>query len=167
MMRPNPSLLFKNTYLLIIPQATVAVKARYGTRWYAVPWWPQTEGFPSEERVEVSEELKRSKSEGKINWWRADVWAVQLGWRGFPACSTVSLLKLLCLKGKKRKGILKVLSETAEEARRSIWRWSHQKSRHANQNFMIGYNRRLMTHNVQQLLKTKRGKSTWAPAEGW
>ena len=87
---------------------------------------------PSEERVEVAGELKRSKyeqiaTEGKINGWRIRIWAVEIGCRGFPAGSTVTLLKELGFNGKRRKGILKILSETAEEASRSIWRWSHQK----------------------------------------
>ena len=88
--------------------------------------------IPSEERVEVAGELKRSKyeqiaTEGKINGWRIRIWAVEIGCRGFPAGSTVTLLKELGFNGKRRKGILKILSETAEEASRSIWRWSHQK----------------------------------------
>ena len=53
---------------------------------------------PSEERVEVSGELKKSKyavlqQEGKKNGWGVQIWAVEVGCRGFPAASMATFMK--------------------------------------------------------------------------
>ena len=53
---------------------------------------------PSEERVELSGELKRTKyaglkEEGRKNGWKMQVWAIEVGCRGFPASSMVTFLK--------------------------------------------------------------------------
>ena len=53
---------------------------------------------PSEERVEVSGELKKLKykeiaQEARENGWGVRVWAVEVGCRAFPASSMASFLK--------------------------------------------------------------------------
>ena len=85
---------------------------------------------PSEERIELSGELKRTKyapllEEGRQNGWKVRVWAVEVGCKGFPAASMASLLKDLGFKGSQRGKLLKKMGQTAESASHSIWRWSH------------------------------------------
>ena len=63
---------------------------------------------PSEERIEVSGELKRLKyekiaQEAKVNGWQVKIWAVEVGCKGFPAASLGNLLKDLGFKGGQRK----------------------------------------------------------------
>ena len=84
---------------------------------------------PSEERIEVSTELKKTKyavlqEEGKRKGWGVTVWAVEVGSRGFPASSMVSLLRDMGVEGGERKRTLKRIGETAEKASKSIWNWS-------------------------------------------
>ena len=88
---------------------------------------------PTEERIEVSGELKRTKyevliSEGRRNGWRVRCWAVEVGCRGFPAVSMSTLLREIGLAGKERKKVMEKLGSVAEEASRTIWRASHHKN---------------------------------------
>ena len=87
---------------------------------------------PSEERIEVSSELKKTKyaglqREGRRNGWAVTVWAVEVGCRGFPASSMASLLKDMGIGGGERKRSLKKIGEAAEKASKSIWNWSRMK----------------------------------------
>ena len=87
---------------------------------------------PSEERIELSGELKRTKysilqEDGKKNKWDVQVWAVEVGCRGFPASSLASFLKEIGVQGGERKRMLNRMGEAAERASRSVWRWSHFK----------------------------------------
>ena len=87
---------------------------------------------PSEERIEVSSELKKMKyeglkTEGKTKGWAVTVWAVEVGCRGFPAASFATLLKDIGFGGGERKRCLKRVGEVAERASRSIWTWSRMK----------------------------------------
>ena len=87
---------------------------------------------PSEERIEVSGELKRSKyaglqEQGRKKGWVVQVWAVEVGCRGFPAASMASFLGEIGIKGNERKKKLKKIGEVAEQASRSVWTWSHHK----------------------------------------
>ena len=76
---------------------------------------------PSEERIEVSSELKKNKyeglkTEGKTNGWAVTVWAVEVGCRGFPASSLATLLKDMGITGGERWRRLKRIGESAERA---------------------------------------------------
>ena len=87
---------------------------------------------PTEERIEVSSELKKAKyaglqSEGKRNGYAVKVWAVEVGCRGFPALSMASLLKDMRIDGGERKRRLQKIGEAAEKASRSVWNWSRMK----------------------------------------
>ena len=82
---------------------------------------------PSEERIELSGELKRTKyrilqEDGKKNKWDVQVWAVEVGCRGFPASSMASFLKEMGVQGGERKRMLSRMGEAAERASRSVWR---------------------------------------------
>ena len=88
---------------------------------------------PSEERIEISGELKRTKyevvvTEGKKSGWKVRCWAVEVGCRGFPAASMSRLLKDLGFTGKERRKRIQKLASTAEDASRSIWKASHFKT---------------------------------------
>ena len=53
---------------------------------------------PNEDRVEVSNEMKRLKyeqiaQEGRLNGWRVRIWVVEVGCRSFQAISMSTLLK--------------------------------------------------------------------------
>ena len=87
---------------------------------------------PSEDRVEVSGELKRLKyeqivQEGRQNGWKVRVWAVEVGCRGFPAMSMSTLMKDLGYKGGERKKAIERIGKVAEEASQSLWKASHFK----------------------------------------
>ena len=87
---------------------------------------------PGEERIEVSGELKRTKyaglqEEGRKNGWLIQIWAIEVGCRGFPAASMASFLKEIGIHGNERRRKLKRIGEGAENASRSIWGWSHFK----------------------------------------
>ena len=87
---------------------------------------------PSEERIEVSSELKKMKYEGlkiegRSNGWAVTVWAVEVGCRGFPASSLATFLKDIGIGGGERRRRLKRIGETAERASKSIWNWSRMK----------------------------------------
>ena len=85
---------------------------------------------PSEERVEVSGELKKARyaplqEEGKANGWKVQVWAIEVGCKGFPAASMASFLKDMGLPCSERAHKLKKIGEVAENSSRKIWGWSH------------------------------------------
>ena len=87
---------------------------------------------PSEDRIEVSGELKRSKyaiiqQEGKRQGWRVQVWAVEVGCRGFPAASMASFLKDIGVTGGDRKRKLRKIAETTERASKWLWNCSRFK----------------------------------------
>ena len=87
---------------------------------------------PIEERVEISNELKRSKyaeleAAGRLNGWSVKIWAVEVGSRGFPAASMATFLKQVGCKGGERRKILKQLGSEAEQASATLWRMSHVK----------------------------------------
>ena len=89
---------------------------------------------PGEERIEVSGELKRTKyavlqEEGRKNGWLVQIWAIEIGCRGFPAASMATFLKDIGIYGNERRRKLKTLGEIAENASRAIWRWSHFKNK--------------------------------------
>ena len=84
---------------------------------------------PSEERIEVSGELKREKyakieAEGRLRGWAVRTWTVEVGCRGFPAASMATFLKDLGIGGSERKRALRRIGETAEGCSKTIWRWS-------------------------------------------
>ena len=84
---------------------------------------------PSEDRVEVSGELKKAKyaplqEQGKANGWKVHVWAVEVGCKGFPAASMASFLKDIGFAGGERNRLLKHIGEEAMMASRRIWNWS-------------------------------------------
>ena len=82
---------------------------------------------PSEDRVEVAGELKKSKyvvlqQEGKRKGWTVQVWAVEVGCRGFPAASMATFLRDMGMEEGEKRRRLKKFGETAERA--SKWLWS-------------------------------------------
>ena len=82
---------------------------------------------PIEDRIEIAGEIKRNKysiieEEGKANGWGVQIWAVEIGCRGFPAKSTKRLLKQMGLNARKQKECAEKLGKIAEEASRNIWR---------------------------------------------
>ena len=88
---------------------------------------------PGEERIEVSGEIKRTKyaglqEEGRKNGWLVQIWAIEVGCRGFPAASMASFLKEIGIQGNERRRKLKRIGEVAENASRAIWGWSHYKN---------------------------------------
>ena len=87
---------------------------------------------PSEERIEVSGELKRSKyqeivEEAKSKGWKVRIWCVEVGCKGFPAASMANLLKDLGLSGTKRNNCLRRIGNAAELASNTLWKRSFYK----------------------------------------
>ena len=81
---------------------------------------------PSEDRVEVSGELKKAKyaplqEQGKTNGWNVYLWAVEVGCKGFPAASMASFLKDMGIAGGERNSQLKKIGEEAMNSSRKIW----------------------------------------------
>ena len=103
-----------------------------------ISWKTKQVGFieltvPSEERIEVSGEIKKSKYEaiaieGRQRGWRVRIWAVEVGCRGFPASSMASFIKEIGYSGKEGKRIIEEIGRTAEMASHSIWKWSQIKN---------------------------------------
>ena len=88
---------------------------------------------PNEDRIEVSGELKKAKYEpiaidGRQKGWKVRIWAVEVGRRGFPASSMASFMKDIGYRGKEGKRVLEGISQTAESATHSIWKWSQMKN---------------------------------------
>ena len=84
---------------------------------------------PSEERVEISGELKRAKyeeieREGRRKGWSVRTWTVEVGCRGFPAASMATFLKEIGIGGGERGRSLKKIGEAAERCSKAIWGWS-------------------------------------------
>ena len=87
---------------------------------------------PTEDRLEISHELKRGKYEelaegSRRNGWRATIWPVEVGCRGFAARSLTQLLKDIGYRGRQKKNIIKKVEEVAENSTHAIWNWSHSK----------------------------------------
>ena len=88
---------------------------------------------PSEDRIEVSGELKKTKYEaiaveGRQKGWRVRIWAVEVGCRGFPASSMAAFMKEIGYRGKEGKKVIEEIGHSAERASHSIWNWSQIKS---------------------------------------
>ena len=88
---------------------------------------------PTEERIEISGELKRLKyeeiaQEAKKNGWRVKIWAIEVGCRGFPAISLSTFLKDMGYQGGKRKKIVDRIGKTAEQASQTLWKCSFHKN---------------------------------------
>ena len=86
---------------------------------------------PNEDRVEVSNEMKRSKYatlqvEGKKRGWSVQVWAVEVGCRGFPAGSMATFLSDLGFIGANKRRVLRKVGEAAEKGSKWIWRCSQR-----------------------------------------
>ena len=84
---------------------------------------------PSEERVELSGELKKAKYEelkieGERKGWRVRIWTVEVGCRGFPATSMANFLRDIGVGGGERSRSLKRIGEAAERCSKAIWNWS-------------------------------------------
>ena len=87
---------------------------------------------PNEDRVEVSNEMKRSKYaslqvEGKKRGWSVQVWAVEVGCRGFPAGSMATFLNDLGFSGASKRRVLRKVGEAAEKGSKWIWCCSQRK----------------------------------------
>ena len=87
---------------------------------------------PSEERIEVSGEIKRMKyeqiaQEGKLKGWRVRIWAIEVGCKGFPAASLSSFFKDIGYPGGKRKKAVESIGRAAEQASHSLWKASFYK----------------------------------------
>ena len=88
---------------------------------------------PSEDRIEVSGEMKKAKYEaiatdGRRKGWRVQIRAGEVGCRGFPASSMASFIKEIGYRGKDCKKALEEIGKAAEMASHSIWNWSQIKS---------------------------------------
>ena len=88
---------------------------------------------PSEDRIEVSGEIKKTKYEaiaieGRQRGWRVRIWAVEVGCRGFPASSMASFIKEIGYSGKDGKRIMEDIGHAAEMASHAVWRWSQIKN---------------------------------------
>ena len=81
---------------------------------------------PYEDRMEVANELKRSKYEDlkrscEENNWKVALWPVEVGVRGFTGASLAQVLKELGVVGKKRRDCIKRMSSEAEAGSRILW----------------------------------------------
>merc|ERR1711879_459838 len=84
---------------------------------------------PTEERVEVSGELKKLKYEkiaqdAMLNKWRVKIWAVEVGCRGFPASSLFTFLKDIGYQGGQKKKAIETISRVAEQSSMALWKAS-------------------------------------------
>ena len=94
---------------------------------------------PYEDRMEVANELKRSKYEElrqacERNNWKTRIWPVEVGARGFVGFTAAQVLKELGITGRKRTDCIKKMSSEAERCSRVLWnmhrvpQWGHQRS---------------------------------------
>ena len=89
---------------------------------------------PTEERFQISSELKQTKYEENIavaaaqKGWKTTIFTVEVGARGFLAPSTLRFLKELGLQGRQKKEVARKLGSIAEESSMFIWKTSHFKS---------------------------------------
>ena len=106
--RPDMVLISKNNKKMVVVELTV----------------------PMECRVEVSNELKKKRYADleeavKPQGWKATVWAVEVGCRGFPAMSMAMFLKAVGFSSREKREVLKALGAQAEQASATLWRMSH------------------------------------------
>ena len=85
---------------------------------------------PMECRIEVSNELKKKRYADleeavKPQGWKAIVYAVEVGCRGFPASSMASVLKAVGCSSREKREVLKALGAQAEQASATLWKMSH------------------------------------------
>ena len=85
---------------------------------------------PSEDRIGISAELKRTKYAEleelcRRNRWVPRTWTVEVGSRGFAAGSAAKLLGDFGYSGREKKSILRKIAEEAEYCSQKIWKWSH------------------------------------------
>ena len=88
---------------------------------------------PSEDRIEISGELKRAKyerlvHEGHQKGWKVRIWAIEVGCRGFPAVSLSTFMKDIGYQGQQRKRTVEKIGQVAESASHSLWKASHYKN---------------------------------------
>ena len=88
---------------------------------------------PSEDRIEVSGEIKKLKyetiaQEGKTKGWRVRIWSLEVGCKGFPAVSLSTFFKDIGYSGGKRKRIIENIGKVAEQASHTIWKSSFYKN---------------------------------------
>ena len=89
---------------------------------------------PTEDRFQISSELKKTKYENDIKvaaekkGWKTTIWTVEVGCRGFLAPSTLRLLKEIGYQGKRKKEIARKLGGIAEECSMHIWKTCYFKS---------------------------------------
>lgn len=81
---------------------------------------------PTEDRIEVSTELKKARyaeleETCRRRGWRTNLWAVEVGCSGLPASSMSIFLKELGFLGRWKKTILRKLGEEAKAATRHLW----------------------------------------------
>ena len=81
---------------------------------------------PWEDRLEEVHELKMSKyeaivTESRKKNWRAQVFAVEVGCRGFPGKSLAWMLKKIGIPSLQRKKVIREISEEATRCSRWIW----------------------------------------------
>ena len=87
---------------------------------------------PWEERVEVSHHLKRDKYESLQaecveKGWKAWVFPVEVGCRGFPAQSIWHMFRALGVTGRRRSTAVGKIGEAAERA--SCWLWMRRQEK--------------------------------------
>ena len=88
---------------------------------------------PSEERMEISGELKRRKydqiaQDAKLKGWKTRIWALEVGCKGFPAASVSSFFKDIGYPGGKRKKVIENIGRAAEQASHTLWKSSFYKN---------------------------------------
>ena len=79
--------------------------------------------------IEVSNEMKKAKyapivEEARQKDWVVQIWAVEVGCRGFPAASMANLLREMGLTAGEKKRKLRKLGEAAERASKWLWNCS-------------------------------------------
>ena len=89
--------------------------------------------MPSEDRIEVSGEIKKLKyeaiaQEGRYNGWRIRVWSLEVGCKGFPAVSVSTFFKDIGYPGGRRRRIIESIGKSAEQASHIIWKSSFYKN---------------------------------------
>ena len=87
---------------------------------------------PSEDRIEVSGEIKKLKyetiaQEGRSKGWRIRIWSLEVGCRGFPAVSVSTFFKDIGYPGGKRRRVIENIGKSAELASNIIWKSSFYK----------------------------------------
>ena len=88
---------------------------------------------PSEDRIEVSGEIKKLKyetiaQEGRTKGWRIRIWSLEVGCKGFPAVSVSTFFKDIGYSGGRRRRIIENIGKSAEQASHVIWKSSFYKN---------------------------------------